>query len=317
MRRVFGFGETVLDIIFKDGEPVAAKPGGSVLNAFVSLGRLGWDPCFVSEYARDEAGERIEKYLVENGVDTRYVNRFTEGKSALALAFLDDQNNARYSFYKDFPKKRLQALPREMGEGDIVLFGSIYASTPEVRDAVLRFLRMAKEQKALIIYDPNFRKAHLPELQRLKPMILENFEYADIIRGSDEDFSLIFGIDDPQTLSSRIDTGSKILIYTENHKGARVFYRSHQLHVPAEKIVPVSTIGAGDNFNAGIVHYLLKAQIRREQLGKIQSGQLHEMAFTGIRFATHVCLHYDNYISWDYAREARHIQFPPGEFPSE
>ena len=88
MRKVFGFGETVLDIIFKDGQPRAAKPGGSVLNAFVSLGRLGWDPCFVSEYGQDNVGRLIDEYLLENGVNTKYINRFTDGQSALAMAFL-------------------------------------------------------------------------------------------------------------------------------------------------------------------------------------------------------------------------------------
>ena len=44
MRRVFGLGETVFDIIFKDGQPLSAKAGGSVLNALVSLARLGHKP---------------------------------------------------------------------------------------------------------------------------------------------------------------------------------------------------------------------------------------------------------------------------------
>ena len=39
MRKVIGIGETVLDIIFKDDEPVSAVPGGSVFNALISLGR--------------------------------------------------------------------------------------------------------------------------------------------------------------------------------------------------------------------------------------------------------------------------------------
>ena len=140
MRKVFGFGETVLDLIFKNGQPVAAKPGGSVLNAFVSLGRLGWNPYFISEYAYDDVGGIIDTYLVDNGVNTEYVNRFSDGKSALALAFLDRDNNASYYFYKDFPEQRLQSLPEDLDERDIIMFGSIYASTLEVRDSVLRFL---------------------------------------------------------------------------------------------------------------------------------------------------------------------------------
>ena len=37
--KIVGIGETVFDIVFKDGKPQAAVPGGSVFNAIISLGR--------------------------------------------------------------------------------------------------------------------------------------------------------------------------------------------------------------------------------------------------------------------------------------
>ena len=33
MRKVIGIGETVLDIIFKDNQPIGAVPGGNTYNA--------------------------------------------------------------------------------------------------------------------------------------------------------------------------------------------------------------------------------------------------------------------------------------------
>jgi fructokinase len=305
MKRVFGFGETVLDIIFKYGEPRAAKPGGSVLNAFVSLGRLGWGPCFVSEYGQDNVGRLIENYLVENGVNTSYVNRFTDGLSALALAFLGEDNNADYTFYKAFPDERLQALPEDIGADDIILFGSIYASSGEVRGAVVRFLEMGTDRGAIIIYDPNFRRAHLSELGELKPRIIENINYADIIRGSDEDFRLIFGADQPEEVRKIIDDDSKLLIYTQNSGPVRVFLNDLETQVPAEKITPVSTIGAGDNFNAGIIHWLLENGTGKKQIQQLVGEDLGGMGRIGIQFATNVCMGFDNCISRDFARSIR------------
>jgi len=302
MRKVFGFGETVLDIIFKDGQPRAAKPGGSVLNAFVSLGRLGWEPCFVSEYGQDNVGRLIDDYLRENGVNTKYINHFTDGQSALAMAFLDDDNNANYTFYKNFPDERLQELPEDIAADDIILFGSIYASSREVRKSVVRFLEMGIERGAVIIYDPNFRRAHLAELEELKPLIIENINYADIIRGSDEDFQLIFGADQPGKVLEIIDNETKLLLYTKNSGNVKVFLNSLEASIPAEKIEPVSTIGAGDNFNAGIIHWLLKNGTTRTGLQLLEEGDLGDMAGTGIKFATNVCLGFDNYISHDFAR---------------
>lgn len=69
MRKIIGIGETVLDIIFKDGQPIGAYPGGSTFNAMVSLGRSGMNTTFISEVGSDRVGDFIRKFLIENGVN--------------------------------------------------------------------------------------------------------------------------------------------------------------------------------------------------------------------------------------------------------
>lgn len=56
MRKVIGIGETILDILFKDSQPTAAVPGGSVFNGIISLGRLGVNVTFISETGNDKSG---------------------------------------------------------------------------------------------------------------------------------------------------------------------------------------------------------------------------------------------------------------------
>ena len=108
MRKIYGIGETVLDIIFKDSQPQAAETGGSVLNSVVSIGRMGLPVCFISEYGIDDCGELVDNFLKHNGVDSSFVYRYKNANTSLALAFLDSaKNDAHYSFYKDFPGKRL------------------------------------------------------------------------------------------------------------------------------------------------------------------------------------------------------------------
>ena len=63
MRKVIGIGETVLDIIFKDDEPVSAVPGGSVFNALISLGRTGDKTSLLSETGKDHIARRIIRFL--------------------------------------------------------------------------------------------------------------------------------------------------------------------------------------------------------------------------------------------------------------
>jgi len=303
MRKIFGIGETVLDIIFKQGQPVAAKAGGSVLNAFISLGRLGMTVHFISEYGTEPVGELIDRFLVENNVSTKYVTRYQEGKSTLALAFLDENNNASYTFYKDYPEARLTNLPEQFRKDDIIMFGSIYAITGAVRNQLLTVLQRARSAGALILYDPNFRTAHLHELEALRPLIIENMRFANIIRGSDEDFTNIFGVAGSDEAYDAVCSYCPNLIYTANREGVFIHSDSGKYYFPVKSIKPVSTIGAGDNFNAGIVYSIIRQGIRVKDLQGLEYDQWQCIAGSGIRLATHVCLSYDNYISREFAEE--------------
>lgn len=102
MRKVIGIGETILDIIFRNGQPTAAVPGGSVFNGIVSLGRAGVPICFISETGNDHVGEIILRFMRENNIPTDHVNVFPDGKSPVSLAFLNEHSDAEYIFYKDY-----------------------------------------------------------------------------------------------------------------------------------------------------------------------------------------------------------------------
>ncbi len=308
MRKIFGIGETVLDIIFKEGQPQAAKPGGSLLNATVTLGRLNMDVAFISEYGVDPAGDLIDDFLKKNHVGTEFITRFSAGQSALALAFLDENNNASYTFYKDYPKDRLGNIPQNTHRDDIVLFGSIYAITHAVRFNLLKFLKIARSNGSIILYDPNFREAHLHELDQLRPLLSENFKMADIIRGSDEDFRNIFKAVDSKEAYLAVRHLCPVLIYTANVKGVYVHTPADMFQFPVKKIKPVSTIGAGDNFNAGIVYSLIKQNINKEDLSALSKKQWAEIIKTAVNFATEVCISWDNYISREFAKRTAEEQ---------
>jgi fructokinase len=301
MRKIYGIGETVFDIIFKDGSPQAGKAGGSVLNSMVSMGRVGLPVSFISEYGLDDVGNLIEKILKENGVNTSTVYRYMETRTSLALAFLDEKNDAHYTFYKDYPEKRLETEFPEIRKDDIVQCGSFYAIWPEIREKFKKFIRSAKDNGALILYDPNFRPTHLSELDVLRPIIIENMQMTGILRGSDEDFKNIFGANTPDEAWEIVKKYCKCLVYTTNIEGVYVRTASFSGKFPVHKITPVSTIGAGDNFNAGMITSIYKNKITSEQLGNLKEKEWSEIISLAVDFATDVCLSYDNYISRAFA----------------
>ena len=302
MRSVFGIGETILDIIFKEEQPYKAVPGGSVFNGLVSLGRLQVPVTFISEVGEDQVGDLILRFMAQNHISTQYIDRFPDGKSPVSLAFLDANRNAKYAFYKDYPTQRLEVPFPRIEADDIFIIGSYYALNPALRPRMVEFLQYAHERKAIIYYDHNFRKAHAHEAIRLMPTVLENLEYADIVRGSDEDFLNLFGEQaGDRVYADHIQFYCDRLITTYGAKGVDLYTSRFKQHYDALAIEPQSTIGAGDNFNAGLIFGLLKEDVRLKDLADLTPDSWERIIRHGMALAGEVCQSYDNYISTDFA----------------
>lgn len=296
MSKVIGTGETVTDIIIRHGKPEDMVCGGSCFNSMISLGRSGVKSLFIGEVGDDRLGLQTKDFLEANGIETAYVQTTAGKKSQLSLAFLNERNDAEYVFYKDhssdiFPEE----LPAVEG-GDIVLYGSFFALNPIVHPALSAFLATANEQGAIIYYDVNFRASHLGDKDRLSAELFDNFSKASIVRGSDEDFLNIFGTDDATEVYDRISSLCAVLIITRGGNSVSVLTPSWRKDyaVPPTKVV--STVGAGDNFNAGVVYALISRGVAREQLLNLPTAEWDAIIATGIRYAAEVCGTTENYI---------------------
>lgn len=306
MRKIIGIGETILDIIFKNGQPTKALPGGSVFNTMISLGRLGVPVHFITEVGQDQVGHHILSFMEENHISTENVDIFCDGKSPVSLAFLDEKNEAKYMFYTQYPENRLNVVWPRIDPDDILILGSYYAVNPALRSRIIEFLEYARERKAIIYYDPNFRKAHAHEAMRITPFLLENLEYADIVRGSIEDFETLFRLSDPEKIyCDKIKFYCSNFICTQGANGVELFIPEGHIHFNVPSITPVSTIGAGDNFNAGLLFGILKENILRNQLDNLSSEKWSDIISSGIAFSTEVCNSYDNYVSPEFASKYR------------
>lgn len=306
MRKVIGIGETILDILFRDGQPQAAVPGGSVYNAVISLGRMGQNVTFISETGNDRVGEMILANMRENGVDTANVNVFPEGKSPVSLAFLNERNDAEYIFYKDYPRQRLEVNMPEISSDDIIMIGSYFAITPVLRDKVKELLDRARDAGAIIYYDVNFRSTHANEAIKLMPTIIENFEYADILRGSTEDFQNMFRQPDADKVySNHVGFYCPNFICTDADGNVRLRTKHVCKDYPVTPLKAVSTIGAGDNFNAGVVYGLLKYRVRRADLAELTEADWDAIIRCGMDFSADVCKSVSNSVSKEFAESYR------------
>lgn len=302
MRKIYTIGETVFDIIFKNGKAIDSTPGGAMLNTSVSLGRLNLPVSIVGDYSSDYIGRIIDAFLDENGVNRKYITKYENAQSRLALAFLDNDNNADYSFYKIRKDKKVTIAYPVTTKDDIILFGSFYGIKSDIRSSLKSFLLNAKENGSIIIYDPNFRKAHLNILPEIYPYIMENIEMADIVKGSDEDFENIFATKTPKDTHAKISKEVKLnnFIYTANKFGVDIVSKNNTSHYSVPGINPISTVGAGDTFNAGLIYGLLKYNITTENINDIEKNIWDKIIKIAIDFSIDVCMSYNNYLSKEF-----------------
>lgn len=308
MRKVIGIGETVLDIIFRDDQPISAVPGGSTFNAIISLGRSGIETSFISETGNDRIGRNIIRFLKDNGCQADAVNVYQGTKSPLSLAFLNEQNDAEYIFYKDHSSDRLDFTYPVVNNDDLVLFGSYYALNPVIRPQVKGFLEYAHQRGAIIYYDVNFRASHQHEVLKLTPNLLENFEFAHIVRGSQEDFSILFKKNDCDTVyRSQISFYTKKFIYTRGAEPIELRAEGGMSkQYPVKKMTTVSTIGAGDNFNAGVLFGIIKNGITRQDVENgLSEEQWDSIIASGQLFSAEACKTLYNYVSPEFGHQRK------------
>lgn len=296
----------MLDIIFKNGKPIEAVPGGSTFNGIVSLGRAGVKTVFVSETGNDRVGEYVRDFLRDNNVDTSAINVFQETKSPVSLAFLDKDNNADYIFYRDQKHDHMDFTYPDIQKDDIVVFGSFYAVNPALRPQVSGLLDFARQRGAIIYYDVNFRKAHQADVMKVTPNLIDNLEYADIVRGSKEDFEVLYKKDSAERVY-RAETSfyCKRFIYTDGPNPVSVFSNNgfHKEYA-MPKTETVSTIGAGDNFNAGFIYGMIKYGVTRDDVEQGLSEDVWDkLIATATAFSADCCKDIFNYISKEFGQQ--------------
>jgi len=301
---VYTLGESLLDIILENLDKVTAKPGGSMLNATISLCRAGIPVSLITELGDDETGNLIMDFLQNNHVSTELVTRYKDSKTVLAIAILDKNKKPTYTFLKSYPKRRRLAPLPNFIRSDTLLFGSLYSLDPDLHPVLKTYVEAAKNAGALVIYDPNIRHPETLKNPILKKALMENLQWADIIKGSNEDYEAIFGNQEPEEqLKSVHNINQKAyVIMTAGKSGSLALYDNRFTRVKARETEVVSTIGAGDGFNAGIIAFLAKAGKNAREMIKAESLFRENLIKTGTDFASDVCSSEENYISISFGK---------------
>jgi len=291
--KAIGAGEMIVDIVSKDNKIIASNPGGSVFNTMVSIARQGHTALFAGRLTDDSLGRQILQFMHDNRMSIDFVQVADTGSTPYSQATLDAFNNANYRFFRNPPEKIQPLILPEISENDVVAIGSYFAVSPETRTDVQRLLKEAKKHCATIYYDINFRKSHAEERDELMPAFIDNFRKSDIVRCSREDLDTLFPNISLSDIYSRFLDG-KLFIVTDAENLIYIRQNKTEKTYGVARIEPVSTIGAGDSFNAGLICSILNNE---NLLPKPYSETIIDaMIDSGRKFAAQACLSWENYV---------------------
>lgn len=248
-------GEALIDLVPQGtGALAGLKPalGGGPYNTAVALGRLGSPTAFCSRTSHDAFGEALLDGLRAAGVDVSAVQRGAE-PTTLAVASIDGNGSAAYSFYVEGTADRLFAVPEVLpAETRAVSFGTCSLVLEPGATAYETLLHTAAAQGVFTALDPNIRAGLIPDADAYRARFRRWLPSVSLLKLSEED-ALWLGGSPREWLAA----GPAAVVITHGGDGLSAFTRDGAVHpVPGEKVDVVDTIGAGDTVNAALLHGL-------------------------------------------------------------
>ncbi|MBC2901685.1 PfkB family carbohydrate kinase [Streptomyces cupreus] len=248
-------GEALIDLVPQGtGALASLRPalGGGPFNTAVALGRLGSPTAFCSRTSYDAFGEALLDGLRRDGVDVSAVQRGTE-PTTLAVATVDADGSAAYSFYVDGTADRLFTAPAALPDGTrAVSFGTCSLVLEPGATAYAELMRAAAAQGVFTALDPNIRPGLIPDPDNYRARFHGWLPSVSLLKLSAEDAEWLGG-----TPREWLAEGPEAVVITHGGDGLTVFTQDGgEYSVPGEKVDVVDTIGAGDTVNAALLHGL-------------------------------------------------------------
>ena len=273
-------GEALFDVFVGEerhdgGLALDARAGGSPFNVAIGLARLGSPVGFLAGLSRDPLGERLATRLAAEGVDTRYLVR-SDRPTTLSLVGQSAKGTPAYTFYgADAADRSLRQtdLPPFLRKVIGLHFGS-YSIVAQPGADALAVLAEREAKTRLISLDPNVRPTVEPDMKIWRRRVSALAEYATIIKASIEDLELLWPSKSVDAIAKQwLDLGVALVVVTLGSRGSLAYTADHAVAMDATKTKVVDTVGAGDSFQAALLHGLASLKLTsKARLLKIGSS---------------------------------------------
>lgn len=244
-----------------------ACPGGAPCNVLAMLRKLNKSCAFVGKVGDDMFGVLLQHTILEAGINAEHL--IMDPKIPTTLAFVQTFANGDrdFSFYRK-PGADMMLTEDELpldtiANARIFHFGTLSMTHEGVRKATEKAVATAKENGALISFDPNLRPPLWENLEDARQAIAWGLAQCDILKIADNELEFMTGGTDfykGAAILHQKYPNIKILNVTAGADGSYSFYgEDTPVFVPSFKLGGViETTGAGDTFCASVLNYVLE-----------------------------------------------------------
>lgn len=244
-----------------------ACPGGAPCNMLAMLRKLGKECAFIGKVGNDMFGMLLRQVILDAGIQADTL--ILDDKIPTTLAFVKTlpDGDREFSFYRK-PGADMMLTEAELPLGliqnaKIFHFGTLSMTHPGIRAATIRAVEYAKENGALISFDPNLRPPLWDNLELAWEQIAWGLARCDILKIADNELEFMTGEQDYEkgaAILRRQYPNIQVLNVTAGAHGSYSFYADQEpVYVPGFTLGgTVETTGAGDTFCASVLSFLLE-----------------------------------------------------------
>ena len=281
---VIALGELLIDMtdngVSGQGNTLfEANPGGAPCNVLAMLTKLGYKTGFIGKVGEDLFGRKLKSVLEEVGIDTSNLCVDAECRTTLAFVETKEDGDRDFSFYRN-PGADMQLKKEDihldlLEQTKLFHFGTLSMTHDEVREATKFAVEYAKEQGALISFDPNIREPLWSSMDLARKQVEYGLGMCDILKISDNEIVWLTGEEDYSKgvaeLKEKYDI--PLILVSMGKEGSRAYYKDSMVEKSAF-VQPntIETTGAGDTFMACVLHKVLQ-----DGLENLKEEQLDEM----------------------------------------
>jgi 2-dehydro-3-deoxygluconokinase len=236
--------------------------GGAESNVAIGLARLGVPVHWLGRVGDDPLGHLVTREIRAEGVE---VHAVVDGGAPTGLMIKERRTTTSQSVsYYRAGSAGSRLAPSDLSDDLLVgaallhLTGITPALSASARAAVLDAVVRARAAGVLVSFDLNYRSAlwSKPEAAEFYRALLPSI---DLVFAGDDEARLAVGDDaEPGDLArALVDAGAGAAVVKLGAEGAIAFAEGRLVAMPAVRIIPVDTVGAGDAFVAGyLAEYL-------------------------------------------------------------